>query len=248
MTDERPFFFEYEKGISLGSFFEGDLSRLRSGAPRTGLWVLLCICLAISLAAMIGPLLLFRREGLRTEGAPRLMLFFASLGTGFMLMEIGLMQRLALYLGDPMYSLIVVLAGLLFFAGLGACFGGRGRALPGAGAGGSFLGILLWLSVMPPLIRLTDHESFAIRVAVTLLSLLPVGLAMGVPFAAGLNDLRRRGPRFIPWAWGMNGLASVLGSILAVILAMRVGFTSVLVAGALCYGIGALAVQRCPKP
>jgi hypothetical protein len=64
---------------------------------------------------------------------------------------------------------------------------------------------------------------------------------MGIPFATGLRYLERRHPAFIPWAWGVNGITSVLGSVAAILIAMRAGFTSVLLAGAAVYLLGLLA-------
>src|SRR5204862_6395746 len=139
----------------------------------------------------------------------------------FMFVAVGCMQWLSLYLGHPMYSLMVVLAALLFYAGLGSLAAGRLELVLLAklrvGMFGTAILIPVWLIAMKYLIPLTERWALSGRIAVVLASLLPLGLAMGVPFATGLRYLADHHPRFIPWAWGINGLTSVAASILAVI-------------------------------
>lgn len=261
VDDDRPFFFEYTRGESLTHLWKDGMMHVRSDAPKTILYLLVAVCALVSLTAMIGPLVLFNRKGLRTQGVSWLLLFFSCLGLGFMLVEIGIMQRLALYLGDPMYSLIVVLAGLLFFTGIGAYVSGwldsSMNTLLKIGTFGAGLVMLEWLVSMPMFIAATRDWSFPVRSLITLLSLMPVGLIMGLPFAVALSHLKEHTPRFIPWAWGVNGLTSVLGSILAIIIAMSFGFAFVIMTGAACYFIGgasiimyqrAVYVERYRKP
>jgi hypothetical protein len=83
-----------------------------------------------------------------------------------------------------------------------------------------------------------------LRGSLTLISLFPLGLLMGIPFATGIRHLSKGQDRFIPWAWGINGMTSVMASILAILLAMRVGFKLVLILGALTYLLGYLASRR----
>lgn len=106
---------------------------------------------------------------------------------------------------------------------------------------GTAILIPVWLIAMKYLMPLTERWALSGRIAVVLASLLPLGLAMGVPFATGLRYLADHHPRFIPWAWGINGLTSVAASILAVILAMRIGFTAVVSLGSLVYIAGYVA-------
>ncbi len=243
--DDRPFFFEYHKGLSIFNWSHDD-NRIRKNV-KNNLYILLLVCLVVSACAIVGPLMIFNRQGLKTQGAPSLLLYFACLGLGFMMVEIGMMQRLSLYLGDPMHSMLVVLSGLLLFAGAGTYLSGQlnvtrqHRFL--LGTCGSAVAVLGWIIVMPTVIWLTQEWYFGLRVIITLLSMLPVGLVLGIPFATGLEYLSGYCPRFIPWAWGINGLTSVLASILAIIIAMQVGFTIVLVIGAGIYALGLFAIR-----
>jgi hypothetical protein len=204
--------------------------------------VLLLVTTLFSAFGMGLPLAIFEREGVRIAGASGMIGFFSSLGIGFMFVEVGCMQWLSLYLGHPMYSLMVVLAALLFYAGVGSLAAGRLELelLPKLRLGmfGTAILIPVWLVVMKYVIPLTERWALSGRIAVVLASLLPLGLAMGVPFATGLRYLANDQPRFIPWAWGINGLTSVAASILAVIAAMRIGFTAVVLLGSLVYIAG----------
>lgn len=242
--DARPFFFEYARDT--GKLFDTDLRQLRGNAVRYTLHIMLVVLTLVSVVAMFGPLLIRQREGLRLAGTPLLWLFFASLGIGFMMIEIGLMQWLNLFLGDPMRSLMVVLGSLLLFAGLGSMLAGRLR-IPDLrkitlSMTAVAVAVPLWLLAMTQIVPLFAERGFSTRAIVALLSLLPLGLLMGIPFASGLAYVQRVHPRFVPWAWGINGLTSVTASILVIILAMRFGFNAVVLLGAAVYLGGAVAL------
>jgi hypothetical protein len=72
-------------------------------------------------------------------------------------------------------------------------------------------------------------------IALTVLLLCPLGLLMGMPFPLGIRAVHSREPRVVPWAWGVNGTLSVLGSVLAAMLSISFGFTVALLAGQLAY-------------
>jgi hypothetical protein len=91
-----------------------------------------------------------------------------------------------------------------------------------------------------PALSATAGWPLASRVALTLVTLAPLAMFMGIPFATGLHYVGRRHAAFIPWAWGLNGITSVLGSVAAILIAMSAGFTTVLLAGAAAYAVGLL--------
>lgn len=260
--DDRPFFFEYhrpsgmegvdEEWLKGGSGAGDEMTALRSSAVHSVLYLLLGLSAGFGTLAMLGPLFIFSRQGLQVENGIPLAVVFGTLGLGFMLVEVGLMQRLALYLGHPMYSVAVVLAGMLLFAGIGAYLAGLLRMPLNAKVGFGMLGsaalTVLWVMAAPAMLEATAGWSLAWRVTLCLASLAPIGVVMGIPFATCLRYLEDRHPAFIPWAWGINGITSVLASIAAVAMAMRMGFTMVVLAGALVYGLGFLAflLHRAP--
>jgi MFS family permease len=257
--DHRPFFFEYYKGNTRegreeywGGQRGAGLRSLRGPVVHYVLYILLLVTTLFSAFAMGIPLAIFEREGVKIRRAWSLVGFFSALGVGFMFVEIGCMQWLSLYMGHPMYSLTVVLAALLFYAGLGSLAAGRWTQpiLPRLRAGmlGTAVLIPAWLAAMKYVIPLTARWSLTGRISVVLVSLLPLGLCMGIPFATGLCYLADRHARFIPWAWGINGLTSVVASILAVVLAMRIGFTAVVLLSAVVYIAGYFSFSRHVSP
>jgi len=244
--DDRPFFFEYFKpGAHLidPDSLSVDLKIIRGPAGYYVLYLLLAICSVITVSSILVPLWLFQRRGLNTPGAVPLIVFFACLGAGYMLFEVGSMQVLNVFVGDPAYSLALVLAGLLVASGVGAALSVRLARLPAVRVISFATAIistamLVWLAfahlMHPRLMQLP----LAARAAITLLGLLPVGILLGLPFPTAVKALEKLNPNFIAWAWGVNGVTSVLASIVAIVVAMRMGFTIVVCIAAATYLVG----------
>jgi hypothetical protein len=188
---------------------------------------------------MLGPLVVFERQGLKAPGILPLICFVAFVGLGFMLIEIGLMQLLTLFVGDPTSTMAVVLAGLLLFSGTGSLLAGKlGQSDPrniAIGTIGSALFAVVVIPLAHYLIPLAGQLPFVARSAIVLVMLAPLGLAMGFPFASVVRYLGARYERFVPWAWGINGLSSVVASVVAIMAAMRFGFSPVILTGAVLY-------------
>ena len=124
-----------------------------------------------------------------------------------------LLQKFGLYLGHPNYALSVVLASLLFTAGLGSLLSARTlRGLGGIKHVAYALVATVLVEVLLVFDRLADWigQPFALRVAITFLL---VGLLLGTFLPAGLEQLKRVAPSFTPWAWGVNGAFSVLAPV-----------------------------------
>ena len=86
-------------------------------------------------------------------------------------------------------------------------------------------------------------ESFWSWDGVLLLSVAAVtSWFMGMPMPTGLRKLNERAPALIPWAWGVNGVASVLATSAAIVLAMHAGYRVVLATAAGLYVPAALAI------
>ena len=159
--------------------------------------------------------------------------YFGLLGLGFMLVEIPLMQRFILFLGHPAYAMTTVLFAILLFSGVGSAISHRfstRRALI------LLMGLTLLYRVgLSTLFALTMALPLISRMIITVLTLAPAGVLMGIPFPQGLRRLEALAPQHIPWAWGVNGALSVVASVLAALLALSAGFDVVLITGALCY-------------
>jgi hypothetical protein len=143
------------------------------------------------------------------------------------------MQQFILYLGHATFSFIVVLAALLLFSGVGSSLAHRAPLR-------TVLLLLIGLIGIYPLglrwlFRATLSFPRVARTGIAIASLLPLGLCMGVPFAAGLRRVEQRAQGSTPWIWAINGSASVISSVLAAILALSWGYRAVLAVAGLCY-------------
>jgi uncharacterized membrane protein len=181
--------------------------------------------------------------GRQQSAPPRLRpgIYFLCLGLAFLFVEIACMQRYGLFVGQPLYATVAVLAGFLVFAGAGSFVASRAqkrvRTLRLAVAGIVVL-LLLQAFALPPPPGIV--ESTVARVIVTLALIAPLAFLMGMPFPLGLSRLAAEAPVLIPWAWGINGYASVLSALLAVLLAVHLGISAVLAIAAGLYALAAL--------
>ena len=173
-----------------------------------------------------------------------MLLYFACLGAGFIIVEISLMQRFILFLGHPIYSTTVILFSLLVFCGIGS----RITNYFNLKKLKNYLiiiiaGIALLLFIYNYLLTPLFHSLLGInilgRISMAIILLIPLGLLMGMPFPVGIKIIDKKANKMIPWVWGINGSMSVLGSIVAVILAISSGFGFALITG-LCIYLGAL--------
>lgn len=251
-NDDNPFYFNFYTWTSLPS----HLSEIDVGHTlATGQLILasmLVIATILSVALILGPLVVFQRQGLATEGRWGFILFFSAIGLGFIFIEISFVQKFVLFLGYPTYSLTVVLCALLLSSGIGSFLTGRmqtppeGRLLPLLGA--LTLMSLAYLFLLTPLFETFLGSTFPMRVAIASVTLVPLGLVMGMFFPSGIQLVRRANPLFVPWAWAINGCASVVGTILAVVLAMSWGFRAVTIMAIAIYGVGVLALRARSEP
>jgi hypothetical protein len=243
--DDRPFFFAFFRWSGL--LAPGELS----GSHASALGQLVLLTLAVSVTALgalfiLGPLVAFGRRGRGALG-PRLgvLALFLAIGLGFMFFEISLIQRFVLYLGYPTYSLSVTLCSLLFFLGCGSFLSrrlaGRHRLALAAGVLAIALLALFYAYGMPTLMRLTLGAPLAVRAALAAALLAPLGLAMGIFFPLGVRVAAAVHEDLVPWAWGVNGCASVGAGVLAIVLAMEVGFAWVWALSVAIYALGTTA-------
>jgi hypothetical protein len=204
--------------------------------------LLLGVVTALAAVFFLGPLLLVARRAVvgapLTRVAP-LLLYFACLGYGFMMLEIPLMQRFILFLGYPIYALAVILFALLLFSGLGSLASSRfgGAALPRV-----LLAIIVlaagYVVGLPHLIEPLMGLPIVAKVAVTVLVLAPLGLVLGMAYPLGIGRLTQVGTGLVPWAWGLNGALSVVASVLATYLGSRFGFSVAMWSGVAAYAAG----------
>jgi SAM-dependent methyltransferase len=173
--------------------------------------------------------------------------YFVAIGLGFMLVEMAMMQQLAILLGQPIYSLIVVVAGLIFSSGLGSLVSDVLRLrsslesrLPAFAVAAM---VFAYSLVVLPAVHHFIAGVLAQRVLISLLLVTLPGFAMGFCFPVGLRWLKICGEeKNLPWMWALNGAAGTLGSFIAIVLSMDTSIATCTLAGVACYLLAAAAM------
>ncbi|TFB18503.1 spermine synthase [Filobacillus milosensis] len=202
--DNQPFFYHKKNGIPIS------------------LWVIFLVTVLISLIASM-----FYRRKLSIKKN----IYFAGIGIGFMLLEITLIQRLTLPIGHPVLSFVLVIGTLLIFGGIGSYFSHkwknerRQRYLP-------LILVSIFASLIFLLINIYYHSDLAlepsIRILFVIVLLMPLGFFLGMPFPYGVSQLKEQE---IAVSWGINGLMTVVGSLLSAILSLSYGFNTTIMVG-----------------
>ncbi len=232
-TDDRPFFGHYFKWSQAPQVL-AELGKTMQPFGGAGYFVILALLVLALLAAGVLILLPVMVRA-RDTFSPKPAAYFALIGLAYLFVEIPLIQRFILFLGNPAYAFTAVLFTLLLSSGLGSQ---RSERLPFRLALGGLVVLLLVAPLLlPPLFARMLGWPLTLRLSATVLLLAPIGFFMGIPFPAGLRWVTRQesDEEIIPWVWAVNGAASVVAAILAALLALTVGFGWVLRLGALCY-------------
>jgi len=232
-TDDSPFFYKLELGLPkpFGLF--------------SGFVLLVFILLAVPLAASksrqtrVGILQPF----VRFPQMKIFLLLFFTMGTGFMMIEIALFQKLTLYIGQPVFTLTVLLTSLLLGTGIGSLTSSLIKnRLSTALSVAALLTAAILLTYSIFLSDIFSAIGASPKMAAAAM-LFPLGLLLGYPFPLSIRLMKQyQLEKYAGWMWGVNGIASVTGSILAMIIGIRAGFTYALLAGAFLYaGIAVLS-------
>lgn len=243
-TDNDPFFFSFYRWTGL--LHPGKVTHSHVSALGQIVLVALLVTLSFLGAILVlGPLAVFRRHHLVHTGreAIGILVYFLAVGIGFMLFEISFIQRFVLFLGYPTYSLSITLFALLTSLGCGSFFSRRwvGReqtVLPlavGLIAGLTFF----YIGALPGIQSAFLGASLLVRAAVATALIAPLGLVLGMFLPLGIRRAAALHPDLVPWAWGVNGCASVTGGVLAVVLAISFGFRTVWMVSLAVYALGA---------
>jgi len=243
-TDERPFFFNQ---LPLYNVFKvaAVAATVRPYGVTAGnlfatatLTILFFISLALVVVAIIVPL----RPALQDVGS-RLVgggtAYFMLIGSGFMMVELALLQRFSIFLGHPIYSLSIVLFSLIVSAGTGSLLSDflaierpRRFAVWVVATSGYILSQVFWV---PQLLLSLDGGSLIERGLASVAIIVPAGVLMGFAFPAGMRLITSHSSKPTPWFWGVNGASGVLASILAVGCSIAYGIGTTTALGAVCY-------------
>ena len=252
-TDDRPFFGNFGKLAALPEF------RRVYGAG----WLLrselafLFVLAAAAVVSFTGLVLIllpfgFRSDIRRASGRLTAAVYFLAVGLAYLVLEIAFLSGFQRLLGDPVIGGAATVGGFLLCSGLGSLAANRIAVLPGVSlARLALVPAVMAIPVFTGLILLTLYGGawpLALRLAAALFLIAPLAFAMGLPFPLGLQRFGKRSAALVPWAWGVNGCASVLASPLAMIIAMQWGFTLTAAAAAACYVVAGCAAARGASP
>ena len=244
-TDNQPYFFHFFKWRTLAEMLTirsgGALPPLDWGYPilvmalgqavlASFLFILLPLALAKTRQAFaVAPVALRRRVAC----------YFFALGLGFMGIEIPFLHRFSLFLSHPLYAAAVVLAAFLVFAGLGARFSAR----LASATRWPFVAIaaisLAYLLVLPSFLAGLMGLAQGLKMVIAMLLIAPLAFCLGMPFPLGLTAVAARAAPLLPWAWSINGFASVVATMLATLLSIHWGYSTVVVLAVALYGLAA---------
>ncbi len=253
-TDDKPFFNQHMRWSRIRWHTIVDLfSQAKPGDARLSLedrpiaevtlLVLLVQSVLIAAACILLPLMIFHRQPEWERRPLAWLAYFAALGLGYIMVEIALLQRFLLFLGQPIYTYAVILAGLLIFTGMGSWVAGRMKQTQALSRSlvVALAVVVITAIITPPVFQFFLGYALPVRIAISLLLVAPLGLTLGMPFPLGLRLASVQTTSIGAWAWGVNGFFTVIGTVLALILGMIFGFRVVLLLSALCYA-GALLV------
>lgn len=251
--DDAPFFWHFGRFASfLGRAHAGPgIMWEASGAGERVLMMTLIAATAFAALSLALPLAVTGAWSTAAVGRWTVAGYFASLGAGFMLFEVALIQKLALVLGYPTYSLSVTLLALLVAAGCGSLASERWvadvpRVAPRLGVAVVVLAAAyaFGLDVLAPHVL---PLALPVRVLVALVATAPLGFVLGTFLPLGVSCIARKVPEpagAVAWAWATNGFFSVIGSVATTILAMTFGFRIVLALAAATYLVALAFLRR----
>ena len=256
ITYDRPSFYSVLRLSHLGTI----LKRLEI-LPQAEIGALvnlavLAQAVVLALVVLAVPLLGGRRIRAPGGGTIRAILYFSTLGLGFLFLELFLIDRASFYLNDRTSGFALVLTGMLIFSGLGSMTQHRFAAAPRLGILLAVAVVIVWgaglLIGLQAFMLATLGLPLLARAGVVLVLVAPVSFALGLPFPLGLS--RVGSGSFLPWAWGLNGAFSVVSTPLANLVALVFGYDRVLLVAMLLYAVCPLVFPRaqrqspCPQP
>ncbi len=233
-TDDKPFFddnfrFSDVNGAVIKEVFSQDdkailALKAKPVAQVTLLMMLAQVILVAGLLIIIPSFFIKGSEKKKVD--KKFLLFFAFIGLGYITIQLVLVQKFTLFLGQPVYTLLTVVSSMLIFSGLGAKYSEKfsGRFKPAY----IFLiiaGYIMILGlVIPPVFSALVSLSLLLRIIITVLLIAPLSFFMGMPFPKGISLISGDDSRMIGFSWAVNGFFSVLGTVLTMISAMMFGF------------------------
>ena len=252
-TDNCPFFFNFLKPIHY--IWKLPTKEAHNKYPVFIFKSLFVFVFFMILVTMFLPLLVFR-SNLASHASKHFrwgyIFYFACLGLGFMLVEIPMIQKFILFLGQPLYAIAVILSSMLIFSGIGSFLSAK---IPGKDALGKLRSAILLLCVfltlyiygLPQVFDAFLGASGYIRVFIAVFFTALLGLPMGMALPLGIQLIEQDGPAMIPWMWAINGACSVMGSIIAWGISLNFGYNATILTAIVIYGCALIIMMVKPS-
>jgi spermidine synthase len=250
-TDDQPYFFNFFRWKALPHMMETIVGQWLPFSEWGYLALVATLLQAIfaSVVFILLPLRLARPLKDVKSDKFAVLSYFMLLGFAYMFLEMGFIQKMTLLIGHPVLGVAVTLTGFLLFSGCGAFLSQR---IFKSGSGNPIQKAVLIVFVIGLAEIVVLKFSFAwligysqpIRIIMGLLIILPLAFFMGMPFPMGLRQIGSRGSALVPWAWGINGFASVTGAVLGTLLAISAGFTNLVFVAACTYLLAGMISRR----
>jgi spermidine synthase len=239
VTDNRPYYTGYVKPATIPLVFNNinDLSEEWGYILQVGIFLLSIVFGA--LVILIPLVSRWRELFINHKAIPRVILYYAALGIGYIAVEIFLIQRLGFFLANPIISSTAVLTAMLSISGLGALFAGSyqgsSRRLILFAAIGIGLTMIGYIALLPAVTDALLGWPLLLKLLLSVILIAPGAFFLGIPFPTGLKALTQNRSGLLPWAWGINGAFSVTGTSLALLVSITWGFSAVLIGVVILY-------------
>ena len=210
------------------------------------LWATLVQALIVAPILMFLPLVFIGMHGKRPSplGKASIVLYFSMLGLAFMFIEMGYIQKFIMVLAHPMLALALVLCTLLVFSGMGSLASARvGKDKRWIPFGALLLLALTSLALLDGILKALLPYPLIVKCISVVILLGPLAFFMGMPFPVGLQLVSDTQSSYIPWVWGVNGVASVIAPVLGSLLSVCLGFHTVMLISMLLYGMAGWIIQ-----
>jgi len=255
-TDDNPYFEHTTDFTDIGlgsikeSFSQSDramITMIQKPVAESTLIVLMLQTILISALLIFLPIYLKSRKDKEAKKIKKgkYITYFALLGLGYIIIEICLIQRFTLFLGQPVYTMLTVISTMLLFSGIGSMYSEKILSL----FKNKPLPVFVIIAALTLLIGLLSPALFSSlarleilwRVVISVVLIAPLAFFMGIPFPYGMSRITNNTKYLVAYGWGVNGFFSVMGSVLVVMLSMSYGFSVVFILSA-CIYIAAMLV------
>ncbi|GJL81679.1 MAG: hypothetical protein DHS20C01_13130 [marine bacterium B5-7] len=259
-TDDKPFFNFIRKSLAIEQIDDSKYvnasaafllnKRREAGFPLDVLHLFVTGGASILFALIVlGVPMLFSRTGReKWQGKMTFMGYFACLGAGFIIIELVLIQVFMKLIGFPTYTYATAVFSMLLGAGLGSAFSSRLDFNRLSSLRKPFMAVLITIGILlitkDMLFNFALTWSLGIRMLIASLMLVPVGFFLGMPFPIGISLARFKPQGTVAWCWAMNGLCTIVGGLLSVVLSLYLGFTLTIIAASMLYLLAMLLLGR----